>query len=207
MNNDLMFSSKNQAWATRWETFLEIEKALGRNYLIDPCCEEHTAKCPLYITKEDDLFSIPNLREHFKIDLNKEIHIFANPEYGRMQIKFIEHLIENTKIDSNMVVDVLIPSRTDTKLFHDLILTNATTIRFIRGRITFGTDSYWEELWETEYLENGKKNSLYGKHGKMNPAAFPSMVVSFGEKKPASFETLELTRNSYPDRIHTSSKQ
>ena len=58
-----------------------------------------------------------------------------------------------------------------------------------------------EAMWETEYLENGKKNSLYGKHGKMNPAAFPSMVVSFGEDKPLSFETLELTKAGYPDIV------
>lgn len=201
MNNDLMFSSKDQNWATRASTFRDIESKLNRKYLIDPCCEEHTAKCSKYITKEDDLFSIDSWREYFGIEDKQPIQVFANPPYGRQQSEFVGEFIRQTVNDDNVIVDVLIPARTDTRIFHDLILHYATTIRFIRGRVCFGTDAYWESMWETEYLENGKKNSLYGKHGKMNPAAFPSMVVSFGEDKPLSFETLELTKAGYPDIV------
>jgi site-specific DNA-methyltransferase (adenine-specific) len=201
MNNDLMFSSKDQNWATRISTFKDIESKLNRQYLIDPCCEEHTAKCPKYITKEDDLFSIGDLREHFDIESSDELQIFMNPPYGRVQFKFVNYVKNLCELDSKLIVDVLIPARTDTRLFHELVLPYATTIRFIRGRLTFGTDAYWEYMWKTEYLENGKKNSLYGKHGKTNPAAFPSMVVSFGEDKPLSYETLELTKAGYPDIV------
>jgi len=52
----------------------------------------------------------------------------------------------------------LVPARTDTKWFHDLVLPKAKEIRFIRGRLRFG---------------DGK-----------NPAPFPSMVVIF-EKSSA----------------------
>ena len=201
MNNELMFSSKDQSWATRNSTFKDIERKLNRQYLIDPCCEEHTTKCCKYITKEDNLFSINSWRKHFNIEDKFPIQVFANPPYGREQSTFVGEFIRQTEIDKDVIVDVLIPARCDTQLFHDLILPYATTIRFIRGRVIFGTDSYWEELWDTEYLEDGKKNTLYGKHGKMNPAAFPSMVVSFGEKKDLSFETLELTKTVYPDIV------
>ena len=50
----------------------------------------------------------------------------------------------------------LIPARTDTKYFHQIVLPHATEIRFIRGRLKFG----------------GAKNS----------APFPSMIVVFDNR-------------------------
>jgi hypothetical protein len=49
----------------------------------------------------------------------------------------------------------LLPARTDTRWFHNLILPHAREIRFCRGRLKFG--------------------------GAMNSALFPSMIVVFGE--------------------------
>lgn len=49
----------------------------------------------------------------------------------------------------------LVPARTDTKWFHELVLPQAKEIRFIKGRFRFGD----------------------AKH----PAPFPSMVVVFGK--------------------------
>ncbi len=216
MNNSLHSSSAKQNWATRWSTFYSIQEELGRNYIIDPCCEVETAKCGLYITKEVDMFNVGRFRDHFKdhpswdVHPLEEVHCFANPEYAREQVKFVKEFIRQTELDGNLVVDVLIPAKTDTQLFHSIILKHATSIRFVRGRIVFGSDSYWEELWDSPLKEDGTKNSLYGKHGKMNPAAFPSMVVSFGEKlgngkkQPLNISPLELTRARYPDSILTS---
>ncbi|AGH31960.1 DNA methyltransferase [Vibrio phage PWH3a-P1] len=170
-----MFSSENQQWATRWNTFYSIEEQLGRDYNLDPCCFEDTAKCENFLTPKQDMFTIKNPLDYF----NKEesLQIFTNPEYGRNQRKFVEKVVDWCEYD-NIIADVLIPSRTDTALYHDVILPKATSIRFVRGRITFGSDEYWEWVWSQEYI-NGKKNSLFGKTGKINAAPFPSMVVSF----------------------------
>ena len=213
MNNALHFSSANQNWATRGMTFHSIQKELGRDYLIDPCCERGTAKCDLYITKEDDMFNVGRFRDHFNIHPLEEVHVFANPEYGREQMRFVKEFIRQTELDGNLVLDVLIPAKTDTRVFHDVILKHATSIRLVRGRITFGTDSYWEELWDAPLKEDGTANPLYGKHGKMQPAPFPSMVVSFGEKlgngkeQPQNISPLELTKARYPDIISTLNKE
>jgi hypothetical protein len=50
----------------------------------------------------------------------------------------------------------LIPARTDTRWFHDIVLPNAKEIRFIRGRLHFG--------------------------GSKNAAPFPSMIVIFEKR-------------------------
>lgn len=189
-----MFSSENQAWSTRWDTFRSMEKQLGRSYNLDPCCLEETAKCKMFITPEMDMFSYDSL-EGFQQALGEEIQMFVNPEYGRNQKKFVEHIVSWCECD-NVLADVLIPARTDTALYHDVILPKATSIRFVRGRITFGSDEYWEWVWEQEYIGD-KKNSLYQKYGKMNSAPFPSMVVTFGENKPFEYGTIVLPKEKY----------
>jgi site-specific DNA-methyltransferase (adenine-specific) len=190
-----MFSSENQAWETRWKTFRSIEEQLGRNYNLDPCTFAETSKCTQYITPEMDLFSYDNLDS---FDNGSSVQIFCNPPYGREQKKFVEKISDLCEYD-NVVADVLIPSRTDTSLYHDIILTSATAVRFVRGRITFGTDAYWEWMWEQEFI-NGKKNSLFGKHGKLNPAPFPSMVVTFGESTPFEYGSILLPKETYGEK-------
>lgn len=197
MNNNLMFSSNNQQWATRWDTFYSIQEQLSRDYNLDPCCFEETAKCSNFLTPEQDMFTIKNPLDYF--DKEDSLDIFMNPEYGRNQRKFIEKVVDWCEYD-NIVADVLIPSRTDTALYHDVILNKATSIKFVRGRITFGSDEYWEWLWGQEYIMSGetkKKNSLYNKHGKLNAAPFPSMVVSFGEDKDFSYGSIILPKEKY----------
>ena len=55
-----MFSSANQAWATRWDTFFSIEEQLNRDYNLDPCCLKETAKCENFLTPKQDMFTIKN---------------------------------------------------------------------------------------------------------------------------------------------------
>lgn len=74
--------------------------------------------------------------------------VFCNPPYGPEIPKFMSRAEE-----ADLAV-FLVPARTDTRWFHEIVLPKAREIRFIRGRLTFG---------------EGK-----------NPAPFPSMVVIFG---------------------------
>ena len=76
---------------------------------------------------------------------------FVNPPYGRIIEKWIQKGHEESK--KGKIIIMLLPSRTDTKWFHEYILPHASEIRFIKGRLKF----------------NEHKNS----------APFPSMVVIF----------------------------
>lgn len=77
--------------------------------------------------------------------------VFVNPPYGREIGKWVEKAYLSFKQGGSVVV-CLLPSRTDTKWWHDYIM-KADEIRFIKGRLKFG----------------GSKNS----------APFPSCVVIF----------------------------
>lgn len=166
MNNDLMFSSENQKWATRWEFFNKWNERF--NFDLDVCASHGDQKCERYYSPEEDGLSKP-----------WDGVFWCNPEYGREQVKWV-----NCGISQRASGVFLIPARTDTKLFHEILLPEQHKgylgIEFIKGRITFGSDDYWRWVWDQEYL-NGKKNSLYQKYGKMNPAPFPSMIVKCGD--------------------------
>jgi len=75
--------------------------------------------------------------------------LFCNPPYGRGIGDWLKRGLE-----AELAV-FLLPARTDTRWFHDLVLPHAREIRFCRGRLKFG--------------------------GATNSAPFPSMIVVFGE--------------------------
>lgn len=171
MNNDLMFSSVDQKWSTRWEHYHQICRLCneGKPFDLDPAAEEATAKCSRFFTEKDNgldqAWDAPS--------------VYVNPPYAHYQKAFVSKAIEEVNTGNAGRAVLLLPSRTDTGLFHDLILPNATEVLFLQGRLVFGCDSYWEGVWEEEYLPNGKPNNLYKKVGTFNAAPFPSMVVTF----------------------------
>jgi hypothetical protein len=59
--------------------------------------------------------------------------IFCNPPYGPGIVDWIRRHAE-----PDLIV-YLLPARTDTKWFHRYVLPAATEIRFLKGRLTFGS--------------------------------------------------------------------
>lgn len=63
--------------------------------------------------------------------------VFLNPPYGRnVTGKWIQKAYEESRKPNTTCV-CLVPSRTDTKWFHDYVLPYAE-IRFVKGRLKFG---------------------------------------------------------------------
>lgn len=211
-----MFSSANQTWATRWEVYNQIceEFNNGVSFNLDPCAEHETTKCEYYFTKEQDMFSIANWNHKLfntdKLRWYKPINAFVNPEYGRAQPKFVEKCIEQVNIGAVEKAVILIPARSDTKLFHNTILKNAESITFYEGRLVFGSDEYWEFVWAQEFMDlinpnkKDQKNELFGKIGKFNAAPFPSMIVeitndSVRNNKEPVVKTLKAPKFKYEE--------
>lgn len=65
--------------------------------------------------------------------------VFCNPPYSDIAA-WVEKAYREAMQDNTVVV-LLIPSRTDTKYFHDFIY-HRSEIRFIRGRLKFGEAMY-----------------------------------------------------------------
>ena len=136
--NKILFSSNSDEWVTPDSLYNKLNEEF--KFDLDPCSTDENAKCIEHFTKKDN-------------GLSKDWRgrrVFCNPPYSEIN-KWVEKAYYETCKDNTLVV-MLIPSRTDTKYFHNFIY-NRAEIRFIKGRLKF----------------SNSKNS----------APFPSMVVIF----------------------------
>ena len=142
----LMFSSKTDEWETPQEMFDKLNQRY--KFTLDPCATAHSAKCPKYYTKEDNGLS--------KSWANQSV--FINPPYSNIKEWVAKAHQEATQNGATVVM--LIPSRTDTKYWHEYIMEGADKIYFVKGRLKFGN----------------------GNQIKKNAAPFPSAIIVFGEQ-------------------------
>lgn len=105
-----LFSSLTVEWATPKALYDELNKEFRFNF--DPC--------PLGGKEDGTLVSWRGKR------------VFCNPPYGPGIRKFLDRWQ-----DADLAV-YLLPARTDTAWFHEVVLPLATEIRFLRGRLKFG---------------------------------------------------------------------
>lgn len=138
MINKALLSSNSDEWATPQPIFDLLDAEFDFN--LDPCATEENHKCNTFYTAEID-----GLKQKWG-----GYRVFCNPPYSNIGA-WVEKAFRETRNDNTLVV-LLIPSRTDTRYFHDYIYQRAE-IRFIKGRLKF----------------NDSKNS----------APFPSMIVIF----------------------------
>lgn len=137
-NLSVMFTSKTDEWYTPIDFYQELDNEF--HFDLDPCSTDDNHKCENYYTISDNGLN-HSWAGH---------RVFCNPPYSEID-KWVEKAFYETKNPGTLVA-LLIPSRTDTKYFHNFIM-NRAEIRFVKGRLKFG----------------GSKNS----------APFPSMVVIF----------------------------
>jgi len=122
-----LFSSESVHWATPLELYVELNREFHFND--DPC--------PLHSTVN-------------RLDTEWGTRSFVNPPYGREITVWLQKAYTESRKGKTIVC--LLPSRTDTKWWHDYVM-KANEIRFLKGRLRFG---------------NSK-----------NSAPFPSCVVIF----------------------------
>ena len=147
MIESVHFMSKRSDWATPQDLFDKLNEEF--NFDIDLCADATNAKCKRYYSIEDDALS-----------KTWKGYCWMNPPYGREISKWIQKAYHaaakptrSNPLGGDATVVCLLPSRTDTKWWHDYVM-KADTVRFIKGRLKF----------------DGHKNS----------APFPSAIVIFG---------------------------
>ncbi len=120
------YSSNTVEWATPDDFFRGLDAEF--NFTLDPCCTVESAKCVLYYTKADDGLS-KDWSSH---------RVFMNPPYGREIAWWMKKAY--TEAQRGALVVCLVPSRTDTRWWHEYAMRGE--IRFIKGRLKFGGAKY-----------------------------------------------------------------
>jgi len=120
---DVHFSSKTDLWYTPQDFFEKWNKNIG-GFTLDVCANDENAKCRKYFTELDD-----GLSKDWSGDI-----CWMNPPYGRGIGKWMEKAYKESLKGATVVC--LVPSRTDTKWWHDYAMKGSIT--FIKGRLKFG---------------------------------------------------------------------
>lgn len=124
MISPVLFSSASNEWPTPLDFFEILDDEFS--FSLDPCCTHESAKTSRHFTEEDD-----GLSQDWEGSV-----VFMNPPYGRQIGKWIEKAFLEGKKEKTVVV-CLIPSRTDTRYWHEFVM-RAKEIRLVRGRLKFG---------------------------------------------------------------------
>ena len=125
--NSILFSRKTDEWETPKDLYQTLDAEF--RFSLDPCSTDINAKCENHYTAKDD-----GLTKNWEGQ-----RVFYNPPYSKVK-QWVHKCYEEAKKPGTVVV-ALLPSRTDTKWFHDYVLDKAE-IRFIRGRLKFSGAQY-----------------------------------------------------------------
>lgn len=148
MNKETLFSKKSDEWSTPQSFYDNLD--LYYNFVFDLACSKENCKTADGYTIEDNALE----QDWYQITTETDGGwLWLNPPYSKCN-EFADKSYSEMQLGAKIVM--LIPSRTDTKWFHNFIYKQeGVTIEFIKGRLKF-SDS---------------KNS----------APFPSMLVTFNK--------------------------
>lgn len=118
-----LFSSKEQAYKT--PSFLYDRLNNEFRFTLDAAASGDNNLCDNYFTKETN-----GLTQSWRDQV-----VFCNPPYND-QDSFIKKAFQEYQ-DNYVTSVLLIPSRTEKRIWYDVIAPNATQIRFIKGRLKF----------------------------------------------------------------------
>ena len=121
----VMFSSKTGEWSTPQDFFEKLSWRFGP-FDLDPCADCTNTKCTTFFNEDQD-----GLLQNWE-----GYTAFVNPPYGRGIDKWIKKGFDEARKDNTKVV-MLVPSRTDTKYWHQYVM-KADEVYFVKGRLKFG---------------------------------------------------------------------
>ena len=165
MSHEVHFMSERQDWGTprAFLEWLETDRSWTPN--LDAAASIRNAKAPHFFTEDDDSLS----KDWFG-------DVWLNPPFGNELPKFMKKCAEQIKRKEVRSIMVLIPARTDTKWFHEIVMPHAYLIYLIKGRFNFRVD-----------------NAVEGAN-----APFPSMLVLYRKHRlpDAGITTLEVPKEA-----------
>lgn len=148
---ELIFSKQTDNWITDPSFLLKLHNIFS--FEIDPCPSKFYKHHLFAATCEDGLTT------------NWIYNTFINPPYSSYDLWVTKTLNESKKHPYNYYV-MLLPVRTDSKIFQNVISKQSQLIVFLKGRQRF-------------YKHNKKEQKIE----KALSAPFPSMLVVFAQRK------------------------
>jgi phage N-6-adenine-methyltransferase len=142
---DITCESGSEEWGTPEDFFKAIAWVWGP-FDLDPCCTPANAKAKRYFTKEAD-----GLKQQWFG------RVFVNPPFNRKKKMYVGPWVQKAEAERNncKAIVMLLPARTGTKWWQEIVMPAAHKIFFVKGRLKF--------------VQEGKDSA----------ATFPSAIVIF----------------------------
>lgn len=118
-NKGLLTSNKDD-YSTPVDFFQELDREF--HFTLDACATPDNAKCEHFFTRANN-----------GLEQIWEGTVFCNPPYGKGIAAWVEKGLKSSEEGATVVM--LLPSRTDTKWWHEFC--SLGEIRFIKGRLYF----------------------------------------------------------------------
>jgi len=129
------FSSKKTDWETPQDLFDQLNREF--DFTLDVCANPDNAKCDFFFGPQLPPYTfLDGLTLSWILPGRERNCCWMNPPYGREIGKWVKKAYEESLKGCTVVA--LLPSRTDTRYFHEYIYNKPNVeIRFVRGRIRF----------------------------------------------------------------------
>lgn len=127
MTPPVLFSSLKSDWRTPQDLFDRLNRQWGP-FDLDAAASADNALCERFLTVEDDALS--------KDWAQRASRVFVNPPYGRGTVGRWVQKARAESVHGCRVV-MLLPARTDSAWFHDVVRPHAFHVEFLRGRVKF----------------------------------------------------------------------
>ena len=123
----ILFTSKSDLYPAPQDLFDKLNAEFG--FTLDVCATAENAKCERFYTLADDGLKQP-----------WQGVCWMNPPYGKTIGLWMTRACEAAKAGATVVC--LVPARTDTRWWHQIVQPNAAEIRFLPGRLRFGNSKH-----------------------------------------------------------------
>lgn len=150
MNTEVMFSKQSDEWYTPQDFYDNLDEKY--QFVFDLAASKENCKTSDGFTKEENALDQDwAIITHDCIESGLSGWLWCNPPYSMCK-EFVDKAYSEMLQGAKIIM--LLPSRTDTKYFHNFIYKKeGVSIEFIKGRLKFGDSK--------------------------NSAPFPSMIVKF----------------------------
>lgn len=127
--NDVLFSSKSDEYGTPLDLYSRLNNIF--KFTLDPAATDANAKCDNYYTAKDNGLILP-WDGH---------NVFINPPYSKQRgVSQAASWCEKAAYENHNYAVMLLPARTDTRMWHELVFPHTSHIVFISGRLRFTVD-------------------------------------------------------------------
>jgi len=126
-----MTAYMQQSQTVEWSTPQEFVDGLSEIYgpfTLDVAAADWNHKCDRYYTIKED-----GLQQDWDAD-----NVWCNPPYGHSVGAWVHKASKELAAGNCKRVVMLLKSTTDVRWFHEVAYPKATTIGFVKGRLTFG---------------------------------------------------------------------